>query len=552
MSRSFKLGMIAGAGQRITQLSDQEREERMLEERTTQAQDFQREMAGLRQGYNIELQEMRDGAARRKEEQKQQSEMNILTRQISDFAPTEVVTLFLETAADMPPAEAQAYLRDQVKFAQEFPKRAGRPLTAADIRGMREDPAAFESALTATEGSSDAGAMVSAGVRATDLQTVPTGVGRTGTGFEGVTETLPQQRTTQVEQPDASTDVMSNVETGMLNGVTPLYPTISLPPVVPNMSQQDQKIVIDNIETQAVRAFEIEANNIKQRTAELNDSRSNEPNREEKRRIANLYDQEFSRIAGNTAERGAVAQLLFTGDYLDRVEQSNPRFSNSQFMQLPSTEDAIALRTTVRNLHAYVEYYGQEIQQDGAEFKVDQKVIQDTVNLITESHGNLAIPLDLRLRIVDLPEDVASEDTAQTTAAQTATAPTAAPDAVESVEDVVSGFEDTEFTQIDPEASRFVQDVQTLVQRGETIAAINHIADSLATGRYGGPAGNPLGRVVGYFRDSPEEAQQRSRAQEAVAWFRNPQNIMLLNRNPALIEEALLDPFSVIEKLERR
>jgi hypothetical protein len=538
----FGPGFMSGFAARYNELTDQETQERVLQERTQQQQDFQREMQQARQAFQMDIRNVDQAAARRKEEQAQQSQMNILFRQASDFIAPEGMSVLMDVAATKPFVEAQAYIQDNLTRAQTYFEQFGTKFPATGFVGTGTDPADLSAAQQLTDSPTDAAAMLDAGIHASALQGVPRGVGREVVGFGGAT--TPVQRTAPVEAAEPLTELPT---------ASYLFPMIPPPPAVsPRMTPNDQSILISDIEAQVGMSFDMNLDTIKQRTSQINAGGATIPNRQEKLRVLQDYDREFNRIAGSSAERQAAAQTFFMGNYLDQVLDQNPTFANTVFMSRPSTGRAVYLRNLVEDLNDFVTNYGQTIDHHTGDepFRVTQNEVNVALQRIEQEFGRYAVPIDLRLDIIDLPE-LPAEVIADTAPAP-APVPSPAPTTPETVDEVTAGIEDTDFTQVDPEASQFVQDVQRLVQRGETVAAINSIGDRLATGRYGGPAGNPLGRAIGYFRDSPEEAEQRRRAQEAVAWYRDPQNIMQLQRNPALIEEAILDPFSVIERLQSR
>jgi hypothetical protein len=104
-----------------------------------------------------------------------------------------------------------------------------------------------------------------------------------------------------------------------------------------------------------------------------------------------------------------------------------------------------------------------------------------------------------------------------------------------------------EFRGVDPNAPAFTQDVQGLLRQGDIAGALSRIQVGLATGTYG-PMGSPLGRTVGYFADTPEEAARRTAVREATQWFNDPANERRLLENPDLLTEAAADPISFVAR----
>jgi hypothetical protein len=103
------------------------------------------------------------------------------------------------------------------------------------------------------------------------------------------------------------------------------------------------------------------------------------------------------------------------------------------------------------------------------------------------------------------------------------------------------------FRDVDPNAPAFTQDVQGLLRQGDIAGALSRIQVGLATGNYG-PMGSPLGRAVGYFADTPEEAARRTAVSEATQWFNDPANEQFLRDNPSLLSEAAIDPISFVAR----
>jgi hypothetical protein len=110
-----------------------------------------------------------------------------------------------------------------------------------------------------------------------------------------------------------------------------------------------------------------------------------------------------------------------------------------------------------------------------------------------------------------------------------------------------AAVETPEFREVDPNAPAFTQDVQGLLRQGDIAGALSRIQVGLATGTYG-PMGSPLGRAVGYFTDTPEDAARRTAVREATQWFNDPTNEQMLRANPDLIAEAAADPISFVAR----
>ncbi len=99
-----------------------------------------------------------------------------------------------------------------------------------------------------------------------------------------------------------------------------------------------------------------------------------------------------------------------------------------------------------------------------------------------------------------------------------------------------------DITQLDPEASAFVQDIQKLFADGDFQAMMEKIAVKSAVGYGDTLAGNPIGRLYGYFTDNPEEELARSKSVEAAKWFRTKEARKYFQQNPDQLKEAAIDP----------
>ena len=99
-----------------------------------------------------------------------------------------------------------------------------------------------------------------------------------------------------------------------------------------------------------------------------------------------------------------------------------------------------------------------------------------------------------------------------------------------------------DITQVDPESSAFVQDVQGLLARSDFTAALEKIKVRAATGYGDKLAGSPGGQAYGYFFDTPAEAKARSKSVEASNWFQSDEALKYFQQNPDQITKAALDP----------
>ena len=100
----------------------------------------------------------------------------------------------------------------------------------------------------------------------------------------------------------------------------------------------------------------------------------------------------------------------------------------------------------------------------------------------------------------------------------------------------------TDITQIDPDSSAFVQDIQKLFADSEFGALFNRLGDRAATGYGDRLAGSPAGRIYGYFFDNPAEAKERSKSAEASKWFRTKEAKNYFLQNPNELTAAAIDP----------
>ena len=100
----------------------------------------------------------------------------------------------------------------------------------------------------------------------------------------------------------------------------------------------------------------------------------------------------------------------------------------------------------------------------------------------------------------------------------------------------------TDITQVDPESSAFVQDIQKLFADSEFGALFNRLGDRAATGYGDRLAGSPAGRIYGYFFDNPAEAKERSKSAEASKWFRTKEAKNYFLQNPNELTAAAIDP----------
>ena len=104
----------------------------------------------------------------------------------------------------------------------------------------------------------------------------------------------------------------------------------------------------------------------------------------------------------------------------------------------------------------------------------------------------------------------------------------------------ISGTVD--ITQVDPESSAFVQDIQKLLANSDFNKLFNRLGDRAALGYGDRLAGSIAGRIKGYFTDNPAEALERSKSAEAAKWFRSKEARQHFQKYPNQLTAAAIDP----------
>ena len=99
-----------------------------------------------------------------------------------------------------------------------------------------------------------------------------------------------------------------------------------------------------------------------------------------------------------------------------------------------------------------------------------------------------------------------------------------------------------DITQVDPDSSAFVQDIQKLFANGDFQALFNRLGDRAATGYGDRLAGSPAGSIYGYFMDDAAEAKERSKSKEASKWFRTKEAKNYFLQRPNELTAAAVDP----------
>jgi hypothetical protein len=106
----------------------------------------------------------------------------------------------------------------------------------------------------------------------------------------------------------------------------------------------------------------------------------------------------------------------------------------------------------------------------------------------------------------------------------------------------------TDITQIDPESSAFVQDIQKLLANSDFQRLFQRLGDRAATGYGDRLAGSPAGSIYGYFFDNPAEAKERSKSKEASKWFRTDEARQHFQKFPNQLTAAAIDPTGWYQK----
>ena len=101
--------------------------------------------------------------------------------------------------------------------------------------------------------------------------------------------------------------------------------------------------------------------------------------------------------------------------------------------------------------------------------------------------------------------------------------------------------------ELTAEETQFAQDIDKLMRGNEIAVAISQIKGRMSTGTYG-PTGTPLGRMVGYFTDSPAEAARRKLFDATSKWMYT-EGSRFLTANPDLIPTFAADPVGSYQRL---
>tara|TARA_R110002020_G_scaffold249159_2_gene463070 strand:+ start:3951 stop:5801 length:1851 start_codon:yes stop_codon:yes gene_type:complete len=105
------------------------------------------------------------------------------------------------------------------------------------------------------------------------------------------------------------------------------------------------------------------------------------------------------------------------------------------------------------------------------------------------------------------------------------------------------GKADTEiFTQVDPEQTALMQNLQKKGARIQFDKAISRIRNKVALGYDDQPAGNIAGQIFGYATDKPKEVKQRNNSRKAALWFNGDEALEYFKQNPQQLLEATEDP----------
>ena len=96
-------------------------------------------------------------------------------------------------------------------------------------------------------------------------------------------------------------------------------------------------------------------------------------------------------------------------------------------------------------------------------------------------------------------------------------------------------------TQVNPESSPFVQDIQQVLGESDLVAAVNSAANSIATGRDGGPASSPGADAINYMFGNTGQSPIISERRDALRWIRD-NGIAALRQNVGSIELLKSNP----------
>ena len=108
-----------------------------------------------------------------------------------------------------------------------------------------------------------------------------------------------------------------------------------------------------------------------------------------------------------------------------------------------------------------------------------------------------------------------------------------------------------DITQIDPQSSAFMQDIQGILARGDFASALMKIGDRAATGYGEALAGSPAGNIYGYFFDNPDQAKLRADATAATKWYRSQEARNYFAQNPNQLQWAAVDPVGWYETFKK-
>ena len=97
-------------------------------------------------------------------------------------------------------------------------------------------------------------------------------------------------------------------------------------------------------------------------------------------------------------------------------------------------------------------------------------------------------------------------------------------------------------TQVDPERSKLIQDLQKEISKNQFNKALSRIRNKVSLGYDDQPAGNIAGQILGYATDDPKEVEQRNNSRKAALWFRGDEALEYFKQNPQQLLEATEDP----------
>ena len=359
----FGPGFISGVASRVSQIRDQEREERMLEERMTRQEDFQREMAGLRHGYSLELNGLRESAAQRKEEQQQQA------------AITDTYTMLASTGGT--PEQVQAVWSNVMGLVDsgQLSMSAGLKYINDLIKGGIDfDRLVFpEGDLPEQVGSAD------------DAMAFPLGISE-----EVVREgTTPRPRPTdlsmgtQVPSAPASPDVSG--------GLVRMQPAEPVPGTTEHQAAQNF------IQEQSVNQLNIRNRELSNFIRENSGTMTSEA-----QAVLNRALQDTQQALGSTSEFRGIITSAFAADTREAFQRMHPTLRwDSVFLDNPAFERSAEIQTNIDSVKATLPQGTQirQVQEDGSvklEPITDDMRLLYIENLINEPTIPLiAIPIEL-------------------------------------------------------------------------------------------------------------------------------------------------------------